>query len=367
MTTSLPSWLSATWIRNYIRRSSSDGTLGDRDASVTVHYLQTSAEGHAFDLRIAKSFALPEGVASIADLDLEMMQALAGATEAFAGVTTSEVTGDEVVLHWHAAFSFPPQLGEDDAPEAVLAAIMAGNHVTADIGRAVPTHPASRSKPVVHWFEYALDDSYEEEWLMLDSFYARGAHLAAIRPARSTEVAGNAEDAAGGLTGAGACWLAILGNTFAFVRDIDRSVLPPAARGRPLADALMDEAIPLGAKRALLDSEFSFGYFGHGGGVGGVVERSSLPWRKGVALATLLAEAAAAAPSVPWQPVRASDAEQLSQALSAITADHEEACKALREAEANGKAGVAEMLRARGAVSGSASGSASGSGGAVAL
>ena len=158
---------------------------------------------------------------------------------------------------------------------------------------------------------------------------AQGAHLAALRAARS---------------GQGACWLCILGNTFAFAADIDRAAIPQAARNRALADVVDDEAIPIAAKRALLDSELSFGFFGQNGGVGGVVERSSLPWRKGLALATLLGDAS------EWEPVRASDAAMLCQAVAAIKADHEKACQALRDAESAGQAGVADLLRARGAV-----------------
>ena len=163
---------------------------------------------------------------------------------------------------------------------------------------------------------------------MFDQYFAQGAHLAALRPASGDR---------------GACWLAILGSTFGFVRDIDRAALPAAALDRPLADVLADDDVALDVKQRLVDCDFSFGYFGQGGGVGGVVERSSLPWRKGVAFAALIGE-----PS-DWQPVQPSDMSMLRKALDAITADHAKACQALREAEESGQAGVAEVLRARGA------------------
>ena len=333
-TTDLPSWLNSTWSRNYIRRASAGGPLGEPDASVDVRYLQTLADGHAFDLRIPSSFALPNSssILSMDDLNLEQLQALASSSiEGFAGITTSESAGDDTILRWHAAFCFPPQLQQADDPVAVLELIRSGQHETLDVGRAVPTLPNSRGKPVAHWYEHAPDESYEEEWVMLDGFSSRGAHFAAIRPARS---------------GCGACWLGVLGNTFAFVRDVDRDALSDAARrAETLNDALADAAIPLHDKRRLLDCEFSFGRFGQGGGVGGVVEFSSLPWRRGVALATLVGEA-----SSGWEPVRASDLDMMKQAIEAILLDHEKACQKLRDAEANGQAGVAEMMRARGAV-----------------
>ena len=96
-------------------------------------------------------------------------------------------------------------------------------------------------------------------------------------------------------SGVGTCWLAILGNTFGLVRDIARAALPAEVKDRPLAEVLDDDSISLAAKRKLLDADFSFGRFGQNGGVGGVVEMSSLPWRKGVALATLLLFASAIA------------------------------------------------------------------------
>ena len=159
-----------------------------------------------------------------------------------------------------------------------------------------------------------------------------GAHFAAVRPAAR---------------GVGTCWLGVLGNTFGFVRDINRAALPEAVRGKQLADILADDAIPLQAKRQALDCEFSFGKFGQGGGVGGVVEFSSLPWRKGVALATLLGDEEGRA---AWEPVRAADSETMRQAIDAVLVDHEKACQTLREADANGQAAVVELMKARGAV-----------------
>ena len=343
----LPAWLAATWSRTYIRRAeagppsalgakddsiSASSALGAKDDSINVHYIQTMAEGHGFDLRIPKDLSLPPTVGSVADLTLEQLRQLS-AIEGFSGVTTAEPAGsDTCILRWHAAFCFPPQLGVDDEPLAVLSMILEGKHETMDVGRATPTLPAGRGKPVVKWYEHAPDGSYEEEWLMLDGYFKQGAHLAAVRPARAGE---------------GACWLGILGNTFAFVRDIDRTTVPQAARSRPIADVLADESIPLAAKQSLLDAEFSFGFFGQGGGVGGVVECSSLPWRRGVALATMIGDGDAAA---EWTPIRSSDAGLLAKALAAVTADHESACQALREAEGAGQTGAVELLRARGAV-----------------
>ena len=271
----MPDWLPAAWSRTYIRRGEG-GQLGEPDSSVSVRYIQTGG-GHAFDLRIANDFALPADVKSADDASLEHLQHLAsGAVECFAGVTTAEAHGDGTcTLRWHGAFLFPPQLGDDAAPTAVFASIAAGTHETGDVGVATPTLPTSRAKPVVRWLEHAPDASYEEEWLLLESYFRQGAHVAATKPARA---------------GCGACHLSIVGNTFGFTRDIDRAVLPAAARGRPMGEVLADEGIPLAAKRRLMDCEFSFGFFGQGGGVGGVVERSSLPWRRGLALATLLGD-----------------------------------------------------------------------------
>jgi hypothetical protein len=332
--TNLPEWLSAAWSRNYIRRAGPDGILGRSDASVAVRYVQTLASGHGFDLRVADNFSLPDGITGMDCLSLEQLQALAGAVEGFAGVTMSESIGENAYLFaWHAAFLFPPQLGDTDEPQAVLASIAAGDHETGDVGRAVPSLPAARKAPITTWRETAPDASYEEEWQMLDGFDLRGAHLAALRRARS------------GVQAGGACWLGILGNSFAFVRDIDRSALPSIARGRPLAEVLADESVPMAAKRAVLDCEFSFGTFGQGAGVGGVVQFSSLPWRRGIALAMLIGEA-----SSGWEPVRSSDESALRQALGAVIADHKKACSALREAEASGQTAVAEILRARGAL-----------------
>ena len=329
-TTALPDWLKATWMRSYIKRGPPGGPLGDADATVAVRYIQTLCGGASFDLRIAETFSLPAEITCAAELSLEQIQALAsGAIEGFVGVTRSETAGDNSwVVRWHAAWLYPPQLGNSDEPQAVLAAIAANEHETGDVGRAVPTMPTARSRPVVHWLEFAPDGSYEEEWKMLDDYFKQGAHLAAVRPARSGE---------------GACCLAILGSTFGFVRDIDRAALPAAALDRSLADVLADDDIALEVKQRLVDCDFSFGYFGQGGGVGGVVERSSLPWRKGFALATLIGEQS------DWQPVQPSDEPMLRKALDAITADHAKACQALREAEESGQGGVAEGLRARGA------------------
>lgn len=329
-TTALPKWLSATWCRSYIRRMTAEGVLGERNSSVSVRYLQTLADGHAFDLRIANDFALPEKCTGLEDLNEEHLQLLAsGAIEAFAGVTTAEAGDGEWTLAWHAAFSFPPLLGATDDPQSLLSRIAAGEHETDDVGRAVPTLPDGRRKPVTHWLEHAPDGSYEEEWLTFEQYFAQGAHLAALRPASGD---------------CGTCWLAILGSTFAFVRDIDRRALPAVAQNRPMAEVLADDAIPVDAKRKLLDCEFSFGRFGQNGGVGGVVEATSLPWCKGVALAVLIGVADA------WVPVRPSDAPVLTKAIDAIRADHEKACAELRAAEENGQAGIADMLRARGAV-----------------
>ena len=98
-----------------------------------------------------------------------------------------------------------------------------------------------------------------------------------------------------------------------------------------------DDAVSLEAKRRLFDSDFAFGS-------GGVVGFSALPWRRGVALARLVGDPA------DWAPVAGSDAGDLQEALRAIVLDHEEACRALRDAEARGQADVADVLRARGAV-----------------
>ena len=332
----LPAWLTATWTRSYIRRGTA-GALGEPDSSVDVRYIQTLAGGHAFDLRVAQSFALPATVTGIDDLSIDDLKVLAsGAVEAFAGVTTAVPGSGEWTFRWHAALLYPPLLGADDTPETLFESIRAGEHETSDVGLAVPTVPKGRGKrPVTRWLEHPPDGSYEEEWLMFEHYSKQGAHVAAWRPPMPG-------------SGVGTCWLAILGNTFGFVRDIDRAALPAEVKDRPLAEVLDDDSISLAAKRKLLDADFSFGRFGQNGGVGGVVEMSSLPWRKGVALATLLGDGAADEP--PWQAVRPADATMLSQALAAIRSDHEKACQQLREAEAAGQAGVVEVLRARGAV-----------------
>jgi hypothetical protein len=339
-TTELPPWLGSTWSRNYIRRQlPQDGStgLGEPDSSVTVRYIQTLAEGHSFDLRIKEDFSMPSTIGRVDDMSLEQLLSFAseGAVEAFAGVTTSERSGDSAfIIRWHAAFTFPPNLADAEEPISVLDRIRSGQHETEDVGRAVPTLPAGRGKPTVHWYEYSVPEgSYEEEWVMFEDFYARGAHFAAVRPARP---------------GVGTCWLGVLGNTFAFVRDVDRAALADAVRGRQVADVLADDAIPLQDKQRALDCEFSFGRFGQNGGVGGVVEFSSLPWRKGVALATLLGDDEEA--RAAWEPIRAADAQTMRQAIDAVLADHAKACQMLAEAEASGQAGVVEMMKARGAV-----------------
>lgn len=336
----LPAWLPGAWSRSYIRLATSDDTLGDPCTSVTVRYLQTLAGGHAFYLRVPPGYS-STGSRGIGDLSSDELQALAvSGVEAIAGVTTCEPSTDRAsILRRHAAFTFPPLLGDADAPEAVLASIAEGTHDTNNVCVAEPSMPASRREQVARWLDHALDSSYEEEWLRLPGYVSRGAHLAAIRPA----TAGSDEVGVSGV--GGARWLAIMGSTFAFARDIDRMAMPDCARNRPLTEALADENITLEAKRRLLDCEFSFGTFGQGGGVGGVVELSSAPWREGTALATLIAEAPDG-----WVPIRASDDTVLRQALAAVAADHEKACQSLREAEANGHEGVAEVLRSRGAV-----------------
>ena len=339
----LPDWLVATWNRDYIRRAAgADGALGEPDRSTAVRYLQTAAGGHAFDLRTpAEDLVLQKPFTSLEDLTAtEQLIALVSdpKVEAFAGVTTAEPhqqkaddQAERWTLRWHGAWLFPPQLGDGDDPLAVLEAVAAGAHETGDVGVASPTAPASRRQPVERWMEHAPDGSYEEDWRLLGAYRRQGAHLAAVRRAGD---------------GCGACWLALLGNTFAFARDVDRAALPAAARNRPIADALADETIPLEARRRLLDCDFCFGTFGQGGRVGGVVERASHPWRRGAALATLVGEDSSRA----WEPVRATDAEALRAALGAIQEDHAWACGALREAMDNGQTGVAELLRARGAV-----------------
>ena len=333
--TALPEWLAATWSRNYIKRAAPDGTLGDEDLSVEVRYIQTAAEGHGFDLRIATNFGLTNAT-RIEELTQEQLEALAapGAVECFAGITTSEIVEGNCTLSWHAAFLFPPDLEDGNTPEAVFASVAAGTHVTSDVGIAMPTIPTSRSRPVIRWLEHAPDASYEEEWVLLSEFFRQGAHLAARRPARSDS---------------GACHLCILGNTFGFVRDINRAVLPSTVRNRPLASVLADETVSLAEKRQIMDCEFSFGFFGQGGSVGGVVERSSLPWRKGVALASLLGPVEEEG---EWQPVRAADAGQLKAAFGAIRADHAKLCQSLRDALANGNVSAAELLKERGAIAG---------------
>lgn len=339
MPTSPPPWLAASWSRSYIRRVTANGELGAPDCSVVVRYLQTAVDGHSFDLRVASSFAL-EGCCSMADMSLEQLQSLAsGAVECFAGVTTAQFTADchdRCTVSWHGAFLYPPQLGTGDAPLAVLESISAGTHSTSDIGLATPTMPANRHEPVKHWLEHAPDGSYEEEWILLEGYAKRGAQLAAYRLPRAGE--------------RGACWLGINGNTFGFARDIDRTTIPAAALNRPLAETLADDAVPLEAKRRLLDCDFCFGTFGQGGSVGGVVEQASLPWRRGVALANLLGDESDSASIDEWKPVRARDAQMLHAALSAIRDAHTKACSALREAEKRGQVGVAELLRAQGAI-----------------
>ena len=172
----LPSWLYASWSRNYIKRAGAGGVLGAADSSVSVRYIQTEAAGHAFDIRIADDFSLPETVRSIDDLDLTQLQLLAsGAVECFAGVTLAPA---ENTFAWHAAFLFPPSI--EDAPPALLAVISAGEHETSDIGIAQPDLPSSRGKPVTRWLEFAPDKSYEEEWVMLDGYFKQGAHLAIV-------------------------------------------------------------------------------------------------------------------------------------------------------------------------------------------
>ena len=144
----VPQWLAATWTRTYIRRAlaEDDKTLGDKDSSVSVIYLQTLADGHSFDLRIANDFSLGDSVTGINDLSLEQLQKLAsGAVEAFSGGTRAEQTGEnEWLFKWHAAFLFPPQLGNHDDPASVLSAIAAGQHETSDVGRAIPVMHAPR-------------------------------------------------------------------------------------------------------------------------------------------------------------------------------------------------------------------------------
>jgi len=317
-----------------MHRAGPDGELASTplpsDLKV-VRYLQTAVDGHAFDLRIPSSLVLPDGVSSTADLNIEQLLVLAS-IEAFAGITIAEPHAQGTKLSWHAAFLFPPALRDHDSPHAVLTAILDNSHETGDVGICTPTVPSSRSKPVVRFLETAPDASYEEEWLLLEGFSKQGAHVAAMRPARSGET--------------GACWLAILGNTFGFVRDLDRSdeLLTDAVRNRPISDVLTDDSIALGTKQRLLDCEFSFGYFGQGGGVGGVVELSSLPWQKGVALANLIGDLGSG-----WEPVRPSDEGVLRAALKAVKDDHDKACQALRQAEADGQAALAQVLRARGA------------------
>ena len=183
-TTSLPPWLSAVWSRNYIRQAADDGELGEKDASVSVRYVQTCANGHGFDLRIAASFSLPDSMSCINDLELDQLKQLAsGAVEGYAGITTAEPAGDNVtLLRWHAAFSYPPQLGDTSEPSALLASIAAGVHETGDVGRATPTLPAGRGKPVTLWHEYAPDASYEEEWLMLDGYYKQVCLIVIVPP-----------------------------------------------------------------------------------------------------------------------------------------------------------------------------------------
>ena len=336
-TTDLPAWLKATWSRNYIRRAAADSReLGEPDRSVRVRYIQTLADGHSFDLRIPDGFQVENSIRSVHEMNIQQLRTFAEAgVEAFAGVTTAELAGNDTTVRWHYAFTFPPSLDSADDPMALFDLISSGKHETKDVGRAVPSLPPTRGKPVVHWYEHAPDGSYEEEWVMFEEFFSRGAHLAAVRPARS---------------GVGACWLGILGNTFGFVRDIDRSALPDDVRNRPVAEILADEAIPLTVKRTALDCEFSFGKFGQGGGVGGVVELSSLPWRVGIALAMLLDGDEAAPDAPPWEPIRAADAGAMHQAIAAIKSDHEKACRQLRDAEENGNTGVADLMKARGAV-----------------
>ena len=306
--------------------------LGERDVSKVVRYLQTGAGGHAFDLRIPSSFDFPEEITGIDDCSQEQLQALAEAVECFAGVSKAHEEASEWTISWHGAFLFPPALGDASEPTTVLKSISADAHVTEDRGRAVPVLPRGRSEAVKSWIETHPDGDYEEEWLRLEGFQERGAHVAAMRPALPGE--------------RGTCWLAILGSTFAFVRDIDRSQIPPEALNRTVAEMLVDSTISLESKRRIMDCDFSFGTFGQGGGVGGVVEWSSHPWQRGTALATFLGDADAS----EWEPVRATDRRMLDEALRAVREDHSKACVALREALSNGQTEIADVLKARGAV-----------------
>ena len=140
------------------------------------------------------------------------------------------------------------------------------------------------------------------------------------------------------------------GSVAASVAQRRSAGMPPEARNRPLAEALADDRIPLDARRRLMDCEFSFGTFGQGGGIGGVVETSSLPWRVGTALATLLSSLSPSSElATAWQTVREADTVAFCAAVQAIADDHAKACEALRVAESSGQASLAEVLKARGA------------------
>ena len=127
----LPSWLYASWSRNYIKRAGADGVLGAPDSSVSVRYIQTEAAGHAFDIRIADDFTLSETARFIDDLDLTSINSrLSDAhfvrTDDAMGLTRA--AADEAVIKlqrqrdllrpagWRCSHSLPDGIALDDAP-----------------------------------------------------------------------------------------------------------------------------------------------------------------------------------------------------------------------------------------------------------
>jgi len=216
----LPSWFTGVWTREWIERK------GVRTDLFDVHFLQTPSL--FADVRIPRdrpSFAHAHSFADFTDAELLLL----AKQRAFAGTTT--VAG--ALATWHHEIDFQPSDG------------------SADIGRLERIDDG-------HMLEHATDSSYVESWRSLDSGAGRFLALRVERASRLDRL------------------LLIAGDHFLYARN--RSV------DLQQAESLDSLIAVTHATRAqvisYLDCEFSTGLV-RGGAVPWTIQQSTLPWREG--------------------------------------------------------------------------------------
>jgi len=216
----LPSWFTGVWSREWIERK------GVRTDLFDVHFLQTPSL--FADVRIPRerpSFARAQSFADLSDAELLLL----AKQRAFAGTTSV----DGALATWHHEIDFQPSDG------------------SADIGRLERIDDG-------HMLEHATDSSYVEAWRSLDSGAGRFLALRVERAGRLDRL------------------LLIAGEHFLYARN--RSVDLQQAES---LDSLITTTHATRAQIiSYLGCEFSTGLV-RGGVVPWAIQQSTLPWREG--------------------------------------------------------------------------------------